>query len=201
MIRIRIAAVVFTVAAIAVGCGSAAVTPGPPTPAPTPTPTPDPHLSAPASVDKLYQELRKSGLSISANTADLGEEPRKTLNLTYDAWPLIIEEYSTADALVKNTGFDPKKKPEFGDAPYSFAGLNIFIAYGPQVQRAAPVAPDARFATAALLLARALDPLIGPLQQSSVDADPAAAGRADTVADADREADEDAETDQEAQAG
>jgi hypothetical protein len=107
-------------------------------------------------------------MTISANTADLGKEPLKTLNLTYDAWPLIIEEYSSAKALVENTGFDPKKKPQFGDPPYTFVGLNIYIAYGPQVQRAAPAAPDARFATSALLLARALDPLLGPLQQSSV---------------------------------
>jgi hypothetical protein len=168
LVRVRLFVALFVLAAIAVGCGSSAPTLVPVTPTPRPTPTPDPHLVEPASVDKVYAELRKAGLSISPNTADSGTDPVKTLHLTYDAWPLILEQYSTADALVTKTGFDPKKKPVFGDPPYEFAGLNIYVAYGPQVQNGAPTAPDERFSSAAARLVAVLDPLLGPLQESAV---------------------------------
>ena len=168
MLRTRLATAVFIVAAISLACGSAATTPPPPPPTAAPTPTPDPHLTSPASIDKVYSELRKAGLQITANTAESGEDPRKTLNLTYEAWPLTLEEYSSDKAMMTATGFDPKKKPQFGDPPYAFAAMNIYIAYGPQVQSTAPGAPDARFAQAALRLVNVLDPLLGPFQQSSV---------------------------------
>lgn len=168
LIRVRFTVAVFLVVAIVIACGSAAPTPVPATPTPRPTPTPDPHLIEPASVDKVYQELLKAGLQIAANTADSGKEPIKTLHLTYEAWPLILEQYSSAKALVATSGFDPKKKPVFGDPPYEFAGLNIFVAYGPQVQNGAPTAPEPRFSVAAARLAAILDPLLGPLEQSAV---------------------------------
>lgn len=168
LVRVRFAVAFVLLAAIVGACGSAAPTPVPPTPTPRPTPTPDPHLVAPASVDRVYQELRKAGLQLAANTADSGTEPIKTLHLTYEAWPLVLEQYSTAQALVATTGFDPTKKPVFGDPPYEFAGLNIYVAYGPQVQNGAPTAPESRFSAAAARLAAVLDPLLGPLEQSSV---------------------------------
>jgi hypothetical protein len=166
--RIRIVSIVFAMGAFAVACGSAP-TPAPPTATPAPTPTPNPHLTAPASVDTVYQALRKAGLSIAANTADSGEEPIKTLNLTYEAWPLTLEQYSSIAELKKQTGFDAKVKPKFGDAAFSFVGLNIYVAYGPQVQNSDPVVPDSRFTVAAVKLAAVLDPLLGPLEQSSVE--------------------------------
>jgi hypothetical protein len=165
--RIRIVSIVFAVGAIAVACGSAP-TPPPPTATPAPTPTPDPHLSAPASVDTVFDALRKAGLAIAVNTANSGREPSKTLNLTYETWPLILQQYSSAAELRKQSGFDPKIKPKFGDAAFRFVGLNIYVAYGPQVQNSDPIVPDPRFATAALRLAAVLDPLLGPLEQSSV---------------------------------
>ncbi|MGZ8528324.1 MAG: hypothetical protein ACXWWR_05965 [Candidatus Limnocylindrales bacterium] len=168
MTRLRIASIVFAMGAIAVACGSAP-TPAPPTATPAPTPTPNPHLTAPASVDTVYQALRKAGLAIAANTADSGLEPIKTLNLTYEAWPLILEQYSSIAELKKQTGFDPKIKPKFGDAAFSFVGLNIYVAYGPQVQNSDPIVPDRRFALAAARLAAVLDPLLGPLEQSAVE--------------------------------
>ncbi len=166
--RIRIVSVVFAVVAITVACSSAPP-PASPSPTPAPTPTPNPHLTAPASVDKVYQALRKAGLAIAVNTADAGKEPIKRLNLTYEAWPLILEQYTSIAALKKQTTFDPKVKPKFGDAAFSFVGLNIFVAYGPQVQRSGPVVPDPRFAVAAAKLAAVLDPLLGPLEQCSVE--------------------------------
>jgi hypothetical protein len=168
LIRTRLLTALFIVLALAVACGGSVATTPPPTASPTPTPTPDPHLTAPASVDRVYAELRKAGLQMAANTADTGSEPVKTLNLTYEAWPLILEEFSSAEALETKTGFDPKKKPLFGDPPFTFTGLNIYITYGPQVQNNAPTEPDARFIAAADKLVLLLDPLLGPLRQSSV---------------------------------
>ena len=167
LVRYRLSVVIFVVGAISIACGGAATTPAP-TAAPTPTPTPNPHLSEPASIDRVYSELRKAGLVIAANTAESGDEPAKTLNLTYAAWPLILEQYSSPKALVEATGFDPKKKPAFGDAPYRFAGLNIYVEYGPHVQNGEPARPDYRFINAAEELVGVLDSLIGPLEQSSV---------------------------------
>lgn len=165
--RIRIVSFVFAMGAIALACASAPP-PAPPSATPAPTPTPNPHLTAPASVDTVYKALRKAGLSIAVNTAGAGKEPIKRLNLTYEAWPLILEQYSSNAALKKQTSFDPKVKPKFGDAAFSFVGMNIYVAYGPQVQMSGPVVPDPRFALAAARLATVLDPLLGPLEQSSV---------------------------------
>ncbi len=167
VIRLRLASILLTVTAIAVACGSAP-TPPPPTVAPTPTATPDPHLAEPASVDRVYQELRKAGLSMAANTAESGTDPVKRLSLTYDSWPLILEEYTSTAALQSKSGFDPKHLPGFGDPAFTFAGMNILVKYGPQVQNGAPVLPEARFMSAADKLVAALYPLIGPLQQSAV---------------------------------
>jgi hypothetical protein len=165
--RIRIVSFVFAMGAIALACASAPP-PAPPSPTPAPTPTRNPHLSAPASVDTVYKALRKAGLIIAVNTADAGKEPIKRLNLTYEAWPLILEQYSSIAQLKKQTSFDPKVKPKFGDAAFSFVGMNIYVAYGPQVQNSGPVVSDPRYAMAAARLATVLDPLLGPLEQSSV---------------------------------
>ncbi len=168
LVRTRSVALVFALAVIVAACGSSAPTPTPAPPTAAPTPTPDPHLTAPASVDRVYSELRKAGLEIIANTAEAGKEPVKTLNLTYEAWPLLLEEFTTADQIPAYTRFDPKKKPAFGQPPYAFAGLNIYVAFGPLVQNSAPTAPGPRFVDAAARLAAVLDPLLGPLEQSSV---------------------------------
>jgi hypothetical protein len=165
--RIRIVSMVFAMGALAAACGSAA-TPPPPSETPAPTPSPNPHLSEPASVDAVYQALRKAGLAMAVNTANAGKEPIKTLYLTYEAWPLTLEQFSSAAELRTTTGFDPETKPKFGEAAFRFVGLNIYVAYGPHVQRSSPSVPDPRFATAAARLAAALDPLLGPLEQSSV---------------------------------
>ena len=120
MVRTRSVGFVFALAVIVAACGSSAPTQTPPPPTAAPTPTPDPHLSAPASVDRVYSELRKAGLEIIANTAEAGKEPVKTLNLTYEAWPLLLEEFTTADQIPVYTRFDPKKKPAFGQPPGGF---------------------------------------------------------------------------------
>lgn len=147
-----------------------ATAPPEPTPMPEPTPTPNPQLTDPASADTVYQALRKAGLPVTANSANagIGGEPLKRLNLTYDGWPLLIQEFSSADALGVTTRFSPKHRPQFGDPAYTFVGLNLFIEYGPHTTNHLPETPDQRFIDAAMKLVAALDPLIGPLRQSSV---------------------------------
>ena len=168
LVRIRLPLAVLLIGAITFACGSSAATTPPPTATPMPTPTPNPHLTDPASVDTIYQDLRKAGLQITANTADAGEDPVKTIHLTYESWPLVLEQYTSAKALLAKTGFDPKKKPAFGDPAFEFAGLNILVAYGPRVQNTAPSSPDPRFVAAVTKLVDVIDPLLGPLEQSSV---------------------------------
>ncbi len=168
MVRTRLAAAISIVIALVVACGGSVATTPPPSIVPSPTPSPNPHLIAPASIDRVYQELRKAGLLIVANTAASGKEPRKTIFLTYEGWPLTLEEFSSSEAITPITGFDPKRKPRFGEPPFMFVGLNIYLAYGPQVQNTAPTDPDPRFVAAANRLVQLLDPLLGPLQQSSV---------------------------------
>jgi hypothetical protein len=158
-------------ALLASACGSTPATSTPTaTPAP-PTPSPNPHLSDPASVDAVYNALLKGGLTISANSADAGTGAMvKRLHLTYDAWPLILTQYTSAKSLVSDSGFNSKAKPVLGDPPFALAGLNILIEYGSSTQNGPPAAPAAQFVTAFQQLVQIVDPLLGPLQQRSVTA-------------------------------
>ena len=158
-------------AALLVGaCGSPAPST---TPAPTaaPTPTPNPHLTDPASVDVVIRKLAGAGIRIQPNNASSGRngEPVKAINFTYDGWPLVISQFSSSAALRANAGFDPAKEPRHGDATYIVAGLNILIEYGPGIRTTQDPPPDPRFRSAAMRLVDVLDPLLGPLQQASLD--------------------------------
>lgn len=165
-----IGAVVLGLAMLVGACGGSTPTP---TPQPTvvPTPTPDPHLTEPVSAGRIQQALQKAGFAITANSADAGvqgAEPRTTLNLTYESWPLLIVEYSSTAALQTSTGFDPKRKLVLGEPPFEFAALNLLIQYGPHTSNGAPTAPEPRFVDAARRLVAVLDPLIGPLRERAV---------------------------------
>ncbi len=94
----------------------------------------------------------------------------KRLHLTYDAWPLVLTQYTSAKTLVSESGFNPKAKPVLGNPPFALAGLNILIEYGSSTQNGPPAAPSAQFVSAFQQLVQIVDPLIGPLQQRSVTA-------------------------------
>jgi hypothetical protein len=161
---------VLAIAVVVVACG------GGPTPSPSavaipsPTRTPDPHLTEPASINAIFSKLDSAGLKVKANNADQppSGEPRKRINATYAGWPLILSEYSSSAALRSGGRFDPSKKPAADDPPYAFAGLNILVEYGPRTP-GPDAAPEQRFHSAAIALILVLDPLVGPLQQRSVD--------------------------------
>jgi hypothetical protein len=152
------------------GCGSGTATP-PPSAQPTPLVTPDPHLAAPARVDDVFRLVGARGLRIVPNTASEGTkgDPVKRITATYNDWPLVLTQFSSAAAL-RNVGkFDTSQRPQRGEAPYIVAGLNILIEYGPRnTNDAQPQPADEAHQKALLNLVAALDPLLGPLAQRSV---------------------------------
>jgi hypothetical protein len=171
-VRARIALAI-VVATLAVGaCAAAAAPSASPTARPTPVVTPDPHLANPASVDDLFRKLGAADVRITPNTATgfPGGDPVKRINATYANWPLVLTEFTSAEALVRIAKFDPARAPRRGESPYILAGMNLLIEYGPQVTNdPAPAPADAARRTALLALVAALDPLVGPLAQRSVD--------------------------------
>jgi hypothetical protein len=152
------------------GCGSGTGTP--PSSAPTtPLVTPDPHLAAPAHVDDVFRLVGAAGLKIIPNTASEGTrgDPVKRITATYDDWPLVLTEFSSANALRNAGKFDPSQRPQRGEAPYILAGLNILVEYGPRnTNDPQPQPADEAHQKALMNLVAALDPLLGPLAQRSV---------------------------------
>jgi len=165
----RSIATLLGLALLVAACGTSAATPTPP-PSPIPTPTPDPHLTEPASIADVFKALNAAGLRITANNADSGGssgEPLRRVNATYDSWPLIMSEFSSSAALAASSGFVAGATPTRDDAPFSLVGLNILVEYGPHAKNDNDV-PDQRFRESAQRLADAMDPLLGPLAQSSI---------------------------------
>ena len=161
---------VLVVAFVVVACGGNS-TPSPSlVPSPSATPVAPTHLTEPASINTVFTKIDSAGLNVKANNADQppSGEPRKRINATYAGWPLILSEYSSSAALKTAGRFDPSAKPVADDPPYAFAGLNILVEYGPRTPQK-PGVPELRFHSAAIALILVLDPLIGPLQQRSVD--------------------------------
>jgi hypothetical protein len=152
------------------GCGSGTATPSP-SAQPTPLVTPDPHLAAPAHVDDVFRLVGARGLKIIPNTASEGTkgDPVKRIAATYNDWPLVMTEFSSAAAL-RNVGkFDTSQRPQRGEAPYIVAGLNLLTEYGPRnTNDPAPVPADEAHQKSLMNLIGALDPLLGPLSQRSV---------------------------------
>ena len=161
---------VLAVALLVGACGGAAPS-GTPAPSAAPTPTPNPHLTAPVSVDVIIRKLATAGIRIQPNNASAGRdgEPRKSINATYDGWPLILTEFSSAEKVRSVGRFDPTRAPRHGDPMYVVTGLNILIEYGPGIRSKSDPPPDPRFRSAAMRLIDVLDPLLGPLEQAAID--------------------------------
>lgn len=118
----------------------------------------------------VFKALNAAGLAVTANNADSGGatgEPLRRVNATYAGWPLILNEFSDGGALARVAGFVAGAKPRNVEAPFSIAGMNILIEYGPHAKND-NAAPDQRFVKAAQRLVDVLDPLLGPLAQSSI---------------------------------
>ena len=160
-------------AMIVVGCGSAPPSASP-SPAPTPVVTPDPHLTEPVAADDIYRDIAKAGLAITAINANLGQgNPNivKTINANLNGWPLRITEYRSSAVMVNALHWVAGEQPGSNEAPYGFAALNILILYGP-ISARAPSLPDAGRQKDAAAIVAALDPLLWPIVQHSVQAIP-----------------------------
>jgi hypothetical protein len=161
---------VVAIAMVVVACGGAAS----PSPSPSPRPSPSPylHLSDPANVEIIYAALQKAGLKMSVTNASAAdnedEEPRRQYALTLNGWPLRLIEYGSADARLADFGFESGSAPEAGHPPYTLAGLNIVVMFGPDHRKVVPEVPDPRFQDLAKTLGKTLDTYLGPLEQRSV---------------------------------
>jgi hypothetical protein len=127
-------------------------------------------LSEPASVDDVLRKLAVAGLRITTNTASVGTDgvTVKRINATYADWPLVLTQYTSSAALQIDARFDLGKPPRQGESPYMIAGLNILAEFGPHsTNDRTPAPPEAAKADAALKLALAMHPLLGPLRQRS----------------------------------
>ena len=170
-VRGRIAPALLAALLVA-ACGGAQPSTAPVVDATTgPVATPDPHLAEPATADDVLRKLALAGLRITPNNASVGPsgEPIKSINASFEGWPLQISQYSSGVALRKVEKFDPAKGPRGGDSTYMLVGLNILVEYGPAIHTKKDPPPDARFRSSALKLVEVLDPLLGPLEQVSID--------------------------------
>jgi len=162
------------VAAIAtslvIACGGSNGTSGSPTPLPTPVITPDPHLHEPVTADQIFLALGAAKLGMVANNANSATgNPAivKLINAEINNWPLRITQFSSSAALKKTLQWQPGAAPGGDEAPYSIAGLNILIEFGP-ISARAPSTPDASRQAMAARIVAVLDPLLWPLSQHSV---------------------------------
>ncbi len=170
--RGHILAPILVVGLLVVACGG---TPSSATPAPqaaaqtqAPTPTIDPHLASPTTLEDVFRALQVAGLDLVANNAGAGtgDEPLRRLNATYDGWPLVLSQYSTAKALAKAKRWKTGKLPGQGEPPVAIKGLNILVEWGPTTGRRPPK-PDPTQTTSLERLIAALDPLLDPLKVRS----------------------------------
>jgi hypothetical protein len=152
-------------------CGSAPAASGPPSAAPTPVVTPDPHLREPVTADQIFRALGSAKLGIVANNANAGggnPDIVKSINADIGSWPLRIIEYRSSAALHLALGWKSGVAPGSDESPYAFASLNILIQYGP-ISARAPSLPDVTRQKLAASIVAALDPLLWPILQRSVE--------------------------------
>ena len=167
---LALAAIVAMSGAVA-ACGTSAAEPSvaPSTAPATPAITPDPHLTEPATADQIFNALRRGDLPLTVNNATAGDPSSpviKQINAAVGNWPLIISEFRSSSVLRDTIGWDPAAGPTQGDAPYTWVGLNILVAFGPTTGR--PIPPDETRQQQAKDLIALIDPLLWPMQQRAV---------------------------------
>jgi hypothetical protein len=171
--RPTVALIVLALLVLSAACGTTAVGSPTPTPVATPAPTPDPHLHAPVTADQVYLAIASAHLSLYSNNALLDQGSIvKRINADLEGWPIRITAYDSVADLLKARSWKPGQEPGRGEAPYTFAALNVSVEYGP-ITGAMPVAPDAAHQATAAKIVGILDPLLWPIEQHSVVAIPA----------------------------
>ena len=138
---------------------------------PTPSPSPPPvHLTEPATADAIFRALNKAGFTVVASTAGSGaggREPVKRINATFEDWPLVVSEYSSAKALAKAKPWKSGMKPGPGEPPIAFIGLNILIEWGP-TRGGRPKKLEGRSLVSVGSLVQVIDPLLSPLKARTI---------------------------------
>jgi hypothetical protein len=171
--RTTVGLIVLALLVLIAACAQSAVVSPTPPPAATPTPTPDPHLKAPVTADAVYLAIAAAHLSLYSNNALLDQGSIvKRINADLDGWPLRITAYDSVADLVKARSWKLGVAPGRGEAPYTFAALNVTVEYGP-ITGAPPVKPDAAHQSTAATIVGLLDPLLWPIEQHSIMAIPA----------------------------
>jgi hypothetical protein len=151
-------------ALLVAACGGSAGTSSP-TPAPSPKPTPNPHLKEPARADTIYSTLVERGLGLIGTNASRGRDPAATINATYAGWPLVLIQYRSSQTRLKLHRIRSNQMPGRGDPPFTFAGMNVVVEWGPTVDGRVPRAVTKTQLADAQRLAAELDRLIGPLAE------------------------------------
>jgi len=155
---------------LVIACGGSNGPSGSPSPLPTPLVTPDPHLHEPVTADQIFLAIGAAKLGMVANNAnsETGNPAIvKLINAEINNWPLRITQFSSAAVLKKTLQWKAGEAPVGDEAPYSIAGLNILIEFGP-ISARAPTRPDASRQDMWTRIVAVLDPLLWPLAQHSV---------------------------------
>jgi hypothetical protein len=158
---------------IVVGCGPTAAASASPTPQPTPLVTPDPHLKEPVTADQIWSAIASGHMRLMPNNATISEGTIvKRINADLEGWTFRITAYTNAAAMQKAKTWKAGAKPGVGEAPYTFAALNIMVEYGPTSRASGPPAADPEHQAIAEKVIALLDPLLWPIEQHSVMAIP-----------------------------
>jgi hypothetical protein len=138
-----------------------------PSPSPTPKPTPNPHLKDPAQAETIYSTLLQRGLSLIGTNASRGRDPVAVINATYSGWPLVLVQYRSTATRQRLHPLRNGEAVKRSDPPFTFAGLNLVVEWGPRTDNRVPRAVPKAMLTEAQKLAVELDRLIGPLAERS----------------------------------
>ena len=136
-------------------------------PSPTPKPTPNPHLKEPAQAETVYSTLVQRGLLLIGTNASRGRDPVAVINATYSGWPLVLVQYRSTATRQKLHPLRNGEAVKRSDPPFTFAGLNLVVEWGPRTDRRLPRAVSKAQLAEAQKLAAELDRLIGPLAERS----------------------------------
>ena len=167
--RVRLAGVALVAMSLLAACGeTAAPSPSLAVATPRPTPTPDTHLTDPAAGAEVYTRLNHAGLGTGrherVDRQGAAQHVQRHLRrlAALAARVLVGHEPRQGPALPGRRRAQPRAPP-----PFTFAGQNIVVYWGPIEEGAAPPEPDASQLEAATKLAVALDAVVGPLQERS----------------------------------
>ena len=115
----------------------------------------------------VYTTLGQRGLSLIGTNASRGGDPVAVINANYGGWPLVLLQYRSSQTRQRLNPVTNGQAPRAGDPPFTFAGMNVVVKWGPETDGRRPRAASKPQLDAAIMLATELDRLIGPLAERS----------------------------------